>query len=665
MENKGARRTRRYLALENAFASRVMTSTAMSNLRSVLQNEILTWILETGDKTVESPDVFNGDEHSLRKNVDIPVYLRKNHDVFHTNRFMLDFIRVQYLKPSPCQQYLAIVVDLLGQGHYYLFVTKSGCSNPLESSLFETSHVGNVQWSQVPGVFFYTKVNDVKRACQVWCHTLGIKSQLVYEEDDSEYYIDISTTKDSRYVVINCNSKDTSEVWVIDGYQPTVQPTIVFPRQPGFEWYLEHNNGIFYAVTNFSPNGEYQLVQMHRKPDNDFGDIESLVMSQDGYILEDIDLFHEYCVLFGRYLGRITVSVLNLINREVFDINLPSHVTTVQTVSSCDVNLDTFTFNVSSPLLPVTPVSCNIKEAPFHMAIPHHFQLQGINLSTYTITQTATLSHDGLSIPLTLVYPKDLTLDGSNPCLAFVYGAYGQVLDTSFQPFYLSLLKRNWILAFCHVRGGGELGLTWYKQGQLLNKLNTFIDVESCLQFLHNSGYSRPSLTAISGTSAGGMAVGWLCNNRPHLLQAAILKAPFVDVLNTMLNRDLPLTSTEYKEWGDPSGNVTDLEYVRSYCPYVNIKTQKYPALLVFTSLNDEIVPCSGPAKFIAKMRYLNSSNCVNDWNLWLEGSGNMVLLRTDFGNKNGHLDSRDIKQQSENEAFAIAFLTQAMNLHH
>ena len=671
MENRRARRTRTYLALENVFASHVMTST--SYLRSVLQDEMLTWTSEIEDQTIESPDVLNGYEYSLRENVtnvDSPVYVRKNiltddHEVIR--HFMLDVAHVQYLKPSPCQQYLAVVVDLVGQDHYSLFVIKPGCSNPLESSLFKTSDVGNVQWSQVPGVFFYTKMNDMKRACQVWCHKLGAKSHLVYEEEDSEYYIDISMTKDSHYVVINCNSKDTSEVWVVDGYQPTTQPSIMFPRQPGFEWYLEHGNGVFYAVTNFSLNGEYQLAQMQRKLDSGcshgHNDLESLVGSQDGFVLEDIDLFHDYCVLFGRYHGRVTVSVLNLINREVFDINLPRQVTAVEAGSNPDMNSDTFTFKVSSPFLPVTSVSCNIRESPFQVTIPCHSQLQGIDLSTYTIRQTTTLSHDSQSIPLTLVHHKDLTLDGSNPCLAFVYGAYGQVLDTSFQPFYLSLLKRNWILAFCHVRGGGELGQTWYRQGRMLNKLNTFVDLESCLQFLHSRGYSRPSLTAVSGTSAGGMAVGWLCNNRPHLIQAAVLKAPFVDVLNTMLNPDLPLTSTEYREWGRPRDNICDLEYIQSYCPYTNIKTQKYPALLISASLNDERVPCSGPAKFVAKLRHMNSKSCVDDWNLWSEVSGNMMLLRTDFG-KCGHFDSRDVKQQSETDAFEIAFLIRAMNLH-
>lgn len=676
MENPRASGTRKYLTKENSFAKRVMTSS--SSLIRELQKEMLSWKTEVDVQMVEQPDILNGFEYLLKENSgkswfshNFPVYCRRNvtsqgNDVeviLDPSHFMSNFVHIQSFRPSPCQQYLAIVVDLTGGDCYSLFVMKPGCSNPIQSSLFKTDGVMNVQWTQLPGVFVYTTLDNTKRAYQAWCHKLNTESHLLYEENDTEYFVDISRTKDGSYIAINCNSRDTSEIRLVDGYLPMCEPVVVFPRRQGVEWYLEHWNGVFYALTNFSENGEYQLVRTCRKLGHTFthGELETMVESRDGFVLEDIDLFHDYCVLFGHQCGKRSMSVLDMTTGEVCDINLPNQVTTVEAGSNLDINSDMFSFNISSPLLPVTAVSCTAKESSTPLIPATDFQLSGIVPSAYVVTDAVVMSHDNQSIPLILVHDKDVTLDGSNPCVAFVYGAYGQTLDSSFRASYLSLLKRKWVLAFCHVRGGGELGRMWYKQGRMQNKLNTFLDFESCVRFLHNSGYSRPSLTAVSGTSAGGMAVGWLCNNRPNLIRAALLKSPFVDVLNTMLSPDLPLTSTEYGEWGRPRDDINDIKYILSYCPYMNVKRQQYPALLISTSFDDERVPYWGPAKFVARIRHMN--NCVNDWNQWHEGSGNLVLLWTEF-DKSGHFSYGDAKQQSKKEAFEIAFLVRALNLH-
>ncbi|XP_062521501.1 protease 2-like [Corticium candelabrum] len=663
-----------YLKIENSLVKLVMTSSSV--LRRELQQELLSWKTQVDEQTVGQLDVWNGLEYSLRDDVKnsrfslrkFPVYCRRkvesNTDdvqvILDLNHFKSDFVYVHCLKPSPCQQYLAVIVDLVGREQYSLFVMEPGCSNPMTSYLFKASSVMNIEWSQVPGTFFYTTVSNTNHACQVWCHTLGLETHSVYEEKDNEYYVDINRTKDGRYLTINCNSRDTSEVHIVDNELVSREPTVVFERQPGVEWYLEHADGIFYCFTNHSKSGEYQLVRMRRKGFT-FSKLDVLVASEDGFLLEDIDVFCDYIVLYGRRLGKAVVSIVNLVSKEVIDINLPSQVTSIQSGSNCDINSSRFVFDISSPILPATLVAYDVKASLRPVEIMSQFRLSGMDLESYVISDVDVASHDGQSIPLTLVHHRDVTLDRSNPCIAFVYGAYGQISNTGFQSSYLSLLKRNWLLAFCHVRGGGELGRTWYQQGRLRNKLNTFLDFESCLRFLHVNGYSRPSLTTVSGTSAGGMAVGWLCNNRPELVRAAVLRVPFVDVLSTMLNADLPLTSTEYGEWGRPRDNVDDMQTILSYCPYVNVKQQKYPALLISISFNDERVPFWGPAKFVAKLRHLNE--CVDNWQDWYAGLGNLVLLQTDFGNS-GHFGSGDVKWQSEKEAFELEFLIRALKLH-
>lgn len=273
--------------------------------------------------------------------------------------------------------------------------------------------------------------------------------------------------------------------------------------------------------------------------------------------------------------------------------------------------------------------------------------------SDFCCTRLEIQSKDGTHIPVTLFHRKDLKKEGSNPLLLHVYGSYGINVNMGFDVERISLLKRGWCLAFCHVRGGGELGREWYLDGKLQNKHKGFEDFEACAKALHNLGYSNPQLTAARGTSAGGLIVGAVCNRSPELFKAVILKVPFLDILTSMLDPSLPLTVQEYEEWGEPGSNESDFHYIKSYCPYQNIRDQVYPSVMVTTAMNDDRVPYWLPLKWVARLRDQLSYHA--------QGEKPLVVCCVEY--YGGHSATEGVYHRIEKAAKEYAFLFKALGL--
>eukprot|EP00118_Oscarella_pearsei_P009216 m.51866 g.51866 ORF g.51866 m.51866 type:complete len:696 (+) comp34166_c0_seq4:886-2973(+) len=640
-----------YLHQENAFAKSVMRET--KRFQRDIKKEQRKWIRDLNlEKLPSATSLGDNFEYFVDtpSNSSFPIFLRKHlkskekEILLDTNDFHTDHIQVQCFKISPDEKYLAYAVDLTGKDHCVGHVIDLATKH----TIFRESNVLSMEWASDSQTLFYGKQDIRMRASQVWKHRLmHFQDELVYSEEDDEFFVHVTKTLDGCFILVNSNTRRTSEVHIIDANSPDSKPVCLSQRQNGVEWYLEHRNDWFYLLSNLQPDAEYNLVRVPAQSvlcgrDLDYEPVLPFV--GDGVLLEDMYMFQSYCVLYERYRNQPRVSLYHFDSETLSCLSpLPSDISVIEPDGVEPFNSKAFAFHVSSPIRPWTKFTVDT----------HDMSLTASNgnLMDYKLVREEVTAKDGSKIPLTIISPQAKPPNQPGPCLAYAYGAYGTNLDTTFDSSRLSLLKRGWTLAFCHIRGGGELGRAWYNQGRGKAKINTFLDLECCIEFIHEAGYSNPGLTAVRGSSAGGVAAGWLCNNRPDLIRAAVLDVPFVDVATVMADRGLPLSSLELSEW---SGELEDTE---AHCPYGNLKTMPYPAMLVSTAFSDTRVPFWGPTKFVAKFRHLNK--CASSWDEFRDGTSNMIVLRSDFrGNHHARGDEED---QLDWLSFECVFLCKAL----
>ncbi|BDA43568.1 Prolyl endopeptidase-like [Coccomyxa sp. Obi] len=482
------------------------------------------------------------------------------------------------------------------------------------------------------------------------------------EELDEQFYVHVGRTKDNRYITISANSKTSSEVHILDANNPWhYSNTCIQPRSYGCEYFVEHHRGQLYILTN-QCGGEYcvmstpvqQLDRRHWRV---------LVPVRQGRCIEDMDIFDSALILYERCNGWPAVSLLSLQegtgpSPQLKNITLPEDTTELIPGANPDFHAKELMVRMSSPVRPEATWCLKLQE-PFNLsvfsnggivsqpecpAVVHEGDRTPRNVhvaSDFISSRMEVRSADGTMIPLTLSHKKGLKLDGSHPALLHAYGAYGMCLDAGFKPERLSLLKRGWVVALAHVRGGGELGRQWHQAATGASKHRSVDDLEACMDFLIRRGYSRKGRVALEGASAGGLLAGALLNRRPGCIGAAVLCVPFVDVLTTMLDPSLPLTVHEYDEFGNPSEDVEAFENLRKLCPYANLCPAEYPPVLVTCALNDQRVPAWGPAKYVARLR-------ANQ-----RGSGKVFLVHSATG---GHFgDGADaVHEAARNYAFLL-----------
>lgn len=498
----------------------------------------------------------------------------------------------------------------------------------------------------------------------------------VYEEQDDGFFVDVSQTKDGAFVLINCNSKNTSEIYALESTDARAEPRLLRAREPGTAYFADHASDRFFIVTNADQAANYKIMTSLT------GEQWTVFLPESPDVkIEDVDLFRDFLVLYERVASvpRIRVCPLNDPQGvESHFVPLPAkhEICRISPGVNRDVAAQSVRFSISTPLVPeivydydmaahelqvLKEISAESSEAKRSSRSEssrrrkNTKQHAAFDPELYTCQRLYVPSRTslGVDVPLTLVHRRDIELDGQNPTLLIGYGAYGTNLEAQFELEHLSLLERGWIVALAHARGGGELGLRWYHDGKGLHKRNTFDDYLSCASHLLDKQFTSPARLAGKGVSAGGLVMGYMANEHPSLFRAMVLKVPFLDILETMQDPSLPLTVHEYEEWGNPSDPEV-YKYMRSYAPCENLRAgQAYPSMFVTGGMHDQRVQFWEPVKWVYKLRQLRAA----------QKSADKQLLLLKLSEDDGHFGGGGRLEQLQESAMEMAFLYQALRL--
>ena len=507
-------------------------------------------------------------------------------------------------------RWLAYTTDLTGFRQYTLHIKDLQTGDTLPG---EVERVGSAVWAADNRTLFYTvEDEEQKRQYQLWRHCVGQTTDdvLVYQEDDERFNLGAGRTRDGKFVVFESSSHITTESWVLPANQPEGQFTLISPRVDEHEYSIDHRNGLWFIRTN-DQGRNFRLVTAPVATPGREHWTERIAHRAD-VMLEEVDLFAGFFIACEREDGlpRLRLWQFDGDGPEAApagEIAFPEPAYSAQPHVNRIFDTPTFRYSYQSLVTPssiyeyevATGASTLLKQ----LEVPG-----GFDRTLYASERVHTTAADGVQVPVSLVYRKDKREAGQNPLYVYGYGSYGYSLPVAFSSNRLSLLDRGVVLAYAHIRGGGDLGEPWHDAGKMLVKRNTFTDFISAVEHLTAAGYGDPARVAIEGGSAGGLLMGAVVNLKPEIFRAVLSHVPFVDVMNTMLDASLPLTVPEYEEWGNPN-EETYFNYMLSYSPYDNLKAGSYPAMLVKTSLNDSQVMYWEPAKYVAKLRTLKTDN--------------------------------------------------------
>lgn len=640
-----------YLRAENDYADKMMSHT--QELRESLIDEMTARLEETDTdvpvhwgpyvyytRTEEEEDYSihcrkmgeNGEEEIvLNENI-----LAAGHDYFELGAMAI----------SPNQQLVAYGIDTNGTERYTLRIKDIKRQKLLNESIPNVSTA--LAWGSDNKSLFYAVLDDTNRPHRVYRHTIGEDTQrdvLVYEEKDEAIYLYPGNTKSQEYVFLTFERNNhVAEVRYLKADKPTGEFKILRAREPGLEYQAEHAGDKFYIVTNDGAfNSRLVSAPIDDPRKENWKDV---LPHRDDAKLESLDAFENYIVVQERTGGVPNFRIVELQSGQNHALQFPDPAYTLELGENIEFKSTKLRFKYSSLLTPEQVFDYDLATRKRELKKEQKV-LGGFDRKQYVMEKTEATAADGTKIPIYLVAKKGFKQDGDSPLLLYGYGAYGISEDPYFSIATISLLDRGFIYAVAHIRGGGELGRKWYEEGKLLKKKNSFTDFITAAEHLVKAKYTSPKRMAISGASAGGLLVGAVVNARPDLFQAAIADVPFVDVLNTMLDPSLPLTVTEYQEWGNPQQKEY-FDYIRSYAPYENIKPQAYPHMLIKGGLNDTRVAYWEPAKWAAKLRATKTDS-------------NMLLLKTNLGGGHGGVSGR--YQTIDDVAFDYAFLIDRLGI--
>jgi oligopeptidase B len=563
-----------------------------------------------------------------------------------------EYFALGVLDVSPDHRVLAWADDLDGSERHTLRFRDLERGEVLPDVVTNVSH--GSAWAADNRTFFYVRPDEAMRPFQVWRHELGSPSDtdtLVYQEDDERFFLSVRLTRSERFVVVQAESKTTSESRWIDAHRPGDRPVPVWERQAGVEYDVDHAVG---------PDGADVWLVRHNRPDGagtdpgtnfvldqlpvaaGAGQTVGLVPARVGVKLKRVDGFAGRVVVTERADGLDRFRVLRLGEPGPgVEIAQPEPVYALAPGENPEFDTTTFRFDYTSLVTPHAAVDYDLvggrREVVWSQPV-----LGDWDPARYRSERIWARAPDGTSVPISLVARADQPLDGTAPGVLYGYGAYEITIDPSFSPSRLNLLERGVVFAIAHVRGGGELGRRWYEDGKLNHKPNTFSDFIACAEQLTAAGWVDPARLAIRGGSAGGLLMGAVTNARPGLWRAVVAEVPFVDVVTTMSDASLPLTVTEWEEWGDPVDDPEAYRVMLSYSPYDNVRVADYPAMYVTGGLNDPRVGYWEPAKWVAKLRAMRSDDRT-------------LLLRTEMGA--GHQGASGRYDAWRDEARIQAFL--------
>ncbi len=614
MREKGAPRVTAYLEAENAYTVASMSGT--ENLQKILYDEILSHIKEDD---VSLPYREGDWEYLTRteKGKQYPRFCRRPVGRPEDEAVILDinflaegqpFMDVGTMSVSLDGKLLAYTTDNTGFRQYTLVVKNIETGEMLQDT---AERVGSIVWTPDSKTLFYcTEDEQTKRQDLVFRKTLGSVPVQVFHEPDERFNLTVGRTRDRKYLLLEAGSHTTSETWVMDAAEIEGSFRLVAERVDDEEYDVDHREGFFYIRTNH----QAEQFRLMRTPVTATGRehwVEVLAEQRDAP-LEDVDLFREFFVASYRELGLPVMRVFSLreggLPGESIDIRFPDPAYEADGDVNRDFATTTYRYAYQSLVRPPSVFAYDVRTGESTMLKEHEVP-GGFDASLYASERLWFETKDGTKVPVSLVYRRDkFRKNGTSPLYVYGYGSYGYALPLGFGVSRLALLDRGVVMAYAHIRGGGELGDPWHDRGKMMEKLNTFTDFIEATEFLLREGYGDPRRVAIEGGSAGGLLMGAVVNMRPDLFRVVLSHVPFVDVMNTMLDATLPLTVAEYEEWGNPNEPAA-FEYMRSYSPYDNLRAQAYPAMLVKTSLNDSQVMYWEPAKYVAKLRTLKTND--------------------------------------------------------
>ena len=613
--------TTAYLEAENAYAEAVLAP--LDGLRDQLYQEMLSHIKQT-DISVPFRDGDWWYYSRTEEGQQYGIHCRKSGsaagpDNDAPEQVILDgnemakghaFFAIGSTDITDDGRWLAYTTDTTGFSQYTLHIKNLETGETLPG---EVERVGSVVWAADNSTLFYSVEDEQqKRQFQLWRadgRQLG-EGVLVYQDDDERFNLGAGRTRDGKFIVMESASHITTECWFLPANDPRGEFTIVAPRQDDQEYSIDHRNGLWYIRTN-DLGRNFRLVTAPVASPGRENWTERIPHRSD-VMLEEIDLFAGFFVACEREDGLPRLRLWSFSGNgpeasQVNEIAFPEPAYSAHPYINRIFETTLFRYGYQSLVSPssvyeydlISGTSKLLKE----VEVPG-----GFDRTLYASERVRATAPDGVRIPVSIVYRKDKREPGRNPLYVYGYGSYGYSLPLSFSSNRLSLLDRGMVLAYAHIRGGGDLGEPWHDAGKMLVKRNTFTDFIAAVEHLTAAGYGDPARVAIEGGSAGGLLMGAVVNMRPELFRAVVSHVPFVDVMNTMLDASLPLTVPEYEEWGDPNKREYFL-YMLSYSPYENLRKMDYPATLVKTSLHDSQVMYWEPAKYVAKLRTLKTDD--------------------------------------------------------
>jgi oligopeptidase B len=635
-----------YLEAENAYTEGVMAHTG--GLQQALFEEIRDRIKQT-DMSVpyKKDDYFYYTRFEDGK--EYPIHCRKKETLDAPEGVMLDvnlmaegheFFSVGPYKVSSGQDTLAYPVDAVGRRIYTIHFKDLSSGEILPDVI--PGVTANVAWAEDNKTLFYTKQDPATlRWHRVYRHVLGTDpahDQLVYEETDETFSCFVLKTKSKQYIIIGCQQTLATEFRYLEADDPQGEFRLFLPREREHEYWVDHYRDHFYIRSN----DQAKNFRLMKTPVGETGkeDWREVIPHRDDVLLEGFELFRDHLAVVERERGLVQIGLhpWSGEERHYLDFGEPAYLAYLGDNHEFDTPILRYTY--TSLTTPESVFDYNMATREKEL-LKQEEVLGGFDSQNYQTERLSAATEDGTEIPISIVYRKGTRRDGDNPLLLYGYGSYGHSMDAAFNPERVSLLDRGFVYAIAHVRGGSELGRWWYEDGKLLKKKNTFTDFIACAKHLVASRYTNPDKLFALGGSAGGLLMGAVLNMQPDLFKGVVASVPFVDVVTTMLDESIPLTTSEYDEWGNPN-DPTYYDLMLSYSPYDNVEAKAYPNLLVLTSLHDSQVQYWEPAKWVAKLRVLKTDQ-------------NRLLLRTKMQAGHGGVSGR-FKRYKE-FALVYAFL--------
>ena len=637
-----------YLEQENEYCDFVMKDTEL------LQRELFEEMKSRYKEEDESlPYFFNKYWYITRyeKGAEYPVFTRKYQSQENEEELLLDvniladrhdFYDVGGISISLNNEIMTYSEDITGRRIYTIHIQNLKTKEKLEEKLENTT--GRIVWANDNEHFFYIQKNEHLRAYKIYRHRLGTSQEedvLVFHEEDEAFDVSVFKTKSLEYIFIASSSTVSDEHRFIPAADVFAEWQIIQPREEGLEYVVEHYENDFYILTNEGGDYNFKLVKTSVDAPYKENWVE-VIPHREEVLLEGFEIFKNFLVLEEREKGLLQLNIFDYKNKTSWYLPFNNPTYTAYIGLNLEFDTEILRYGYTSLTMPSSTYEYNMREKTVRL-LKQQEVLGGKFLSENYISERVWAdSRDGeTKIPISLVYHKDTPKSEKTPLLLYGYGSYGHTVDASFSSIRLSLLDRGFIYAIAHIRGGEYLGRDWYENGKMLKKKNTFYDFIDAAKFLIKENYTSSNHLYAMGGSAGGLLMGVVINEDSELFNGIVAQVPFVDVVTTMLDESIPLTTGEYDEWGNPNDKEY-YEYMKSYSPYDNVTENSYPNMLVTTGLHDSQVQYWEPAKWVAKLRDLKKDN-------------NVLIFKTDMTSGHGGASGRF--ESLKEEALEYAFL--------